>query len=434
MTNEPIENTDNQDLLTAFTPASLVRAAIRAVPAVKWALAVGAIATLVGIVLGFQIEPRIAVFGTIISLGLMTIMVVFAALTKTRTSALRLPVLCLTWVSIFLISATAALLFTSYFFNWPRSLTSLAISVSDAPVVRVQRGAKLTFADLPQSSIGPIEFDRSSFNLASAIVKAPSLRLEASTLDLRNSEGRLFLKFARLEILQGSTVIVGNRDVTIVVGELVGSGGKIRSYLNGEGDGQPGADATAIGQQGFAGANGQNAGNVQIIVLGSASGATRIELSGGQGGIGGSGGIGVQGAPGATGVPSSSSLFDCRRGGGQGERGHAGQSGAVGGQGGKGGNGGNLTVVVSEGAQVSSGAFDFSGKGGIGARGGAGGVGGAGGPGGAGGRGSTHCHGGANGPQGEIGPNGPNGTDGIAGTDGSLNSIKVSAEELSNVI
>src|ERR1043166_1262904 len=78
-------------------PMKILREAIRAVPAVKYALGVAGIIAVVAIVKSFGIGPQFAVFGAIITLVLMVALVVFAKLTTTAPRHFKLPVLVLMW-------------------------------------------------------------------------------------------------------------------------------------------------------------------------------------------------------------------------------------------------------------------------------------------------------------------------------------------------
>ncbi|MEK7875520.1 MAG: tetratricopeptide repeat protein, partial [Pseudomonadota bacterium] len=106
------------------SPLTVLREAMKAVPAVKYALGVAGIAAAVAIVAGFQIDYRVAVFGTIIMVGLMFVLVVLSKLTGQATAAFHMAGLVATLAFILLTIATASLLLTSYFFTWPRSLES----------------------------------------------------------------------------------------------------------------------------------------------------------------------------------------------------------------------------------------------------------------------------------------------------------------------
>lgn len=107
-------------------PLTLLRAAIQQVPAVKYALAVGGVAAVVAIVLlGWKVDPRVAVFGTLIAFIFMVVMVIFAALAKVKGSALRIPALFLAWAFLILTVVVAGLFASCAFFDKPKSLECL---------------------------------------------------------------------------------------------------------------------------------------------------------------------------------------------------------------------------------------------------------------------------------------------------------------------
>jgi hypothetical protein len=104
------------------TPSSFVREAIKAVPAVKYAVGIGGIVAVVAIVESFRISYLIATFGAVVMLVLMTVLVVFAGLAGQGQKNLKLPMLVFTWFSILLAMATALALFGSVFGGWPIDL------------------------------------------------------------------------------------------------------------------------------------------------------------------------------------------------------------------------------------------------------------------------------------------------------------------------
>lgn len=106
-----------------LSPFRILKEAIKAVPAVKYALGVAGVASVIAIVAGFKVDYRIAVFGTIIMIALMLLLLVFsnAASPKNKRS-LRLPSLVLTWSFLLLIIFSTTLLATSFFFSWPQEL------------------------------------------------------------------------------------------------------------------------------------------------------------------------------------------------------------------------------------------------------------------------------------------------------------------------
>jgi hypothetical protein len=103
----------------------VLRESIRAVPAMRYALAVAGILAVVGMVGAFKISPQMAVFGAIITLVLMVAMLIFARLTKTASRHFLIPATIMMWAFLFVTVASAFLLFTSAFFQWPRGLREL---------------------------------------------------------------------------------------------------------------------------------------------------------------------------------------------------------------------------------------------------------------------------------------------------------------------
>lgn len=103
----------------------ILRESIKAVPAMKYALAVAGLLAVVAMAGAFKLSPSTAVLGTVITLVLMVAMVIFARLTKTAPRHFLLPVKIMMWAFLVVTVATACLLFTSAFFQWPRGLREL---------------------------------------------------------------------------------------------------------------------------------------------------------------------------------------------------------------------------------------------------------------------------------------------------------------------
>jgi hypothetical protein len=106
----------------AISPGKVLKDAIKAVPAVKYALGIAGIVAAIAIVKGFEIDFRIAVFGTVIMLVLMTVLVIFAKAAASAAVGFVGPATVLTWFSLLLVIGTATLLFWSVFFKWPVDL------------------------------------------------------------------------------------------------------------------------------------------------------------------------------------------------------------------------------------------------------------------------------------------------------------------------
>ena len=96
-----------------------VREAIKAVPAVKWALGVGGIASVIAIVAAFGLDVRLAAIGVVVMIPLMTLLVVFARAATLSSRAMRLPALVLAWFVLVAFMAASIGLLTSVFFDRP---------------------------------------------------------------------------------------------------------------------------------------------------------------------------------------------------------------------------------------------------------------------------------------------------------------------------
>ncbi|HEX4954509.1 MAG TPA: hypothetical protein VF017_14045 [Thermoanaerobaculia bacterium] len=105
-----------------MTPSTAIHQAVRAVPAVKWALGVGGLIAAIAIVFSWRIDARVAIFGTIVMLVLMTVLVIFARLTTLPARHIALPAIVFTWFALLLVIATATVLFLSVFFRKPIDL------------------------------------------------------------------------------------------------------------------------------------------------------------------------------------------------------------------------------------------------------------------------------------------------------------------------
>lgn len=115
------------------SPIEVLREAIRAVPAVRYALGVAGILAAVALIGGFGLDAKTTVFGALGMLMLMVVLVVFARLTKTAPRHFVAPMLVLMWSVLLITVASAALLFTAVFFDWPRPLSQILVKPAPAP-------------------------------------------------------------------------------------------------------------------------------------------------------------------------------------------------------------------------------------------------------------------------------------------------------------
>lgn len=121
----------------SISPIGILKDAQESIPAVKYAAGVAGVAAVVAIVAGFQLDYRIAVFGTIIVFGLMFLLVIFSSfVSHSGASAVMLATFA-AWSFLLLTVAASLFLVTSYFFSWPRSIESYIddrVSKEDQPV------------------------------------------------------------------------------------------------------------------------------------------------------------------------------------------------------------------------------------------------------------------------------------------------------------
>jgi hypothetical protein len=119
---EPDRPITSESLSSAIGPISILKQAITRVPALKYALGIAGIAAALAIIKTLITDLRLALFGIILMLVLMTVLFIFAKLTSFAAKEIRLPAIALLWFSLVLTITTASFLFTSVFFNWPINL------------------------------------------------------------------------------------------------------------------------------------------------------------------------------------------------------------------------------------------------------------------------------------------------------------------------
>jgi ABC-type phosphate/phosphonate transport system substrate-binding protein len=126
-------------------PFRILRDAIKAVPAVKYALGVAGIAATVAIVFSLGIRPEVALWGVLVTFVLMAILVVFAKLSAMPGTPFRLPALVLTWYSLAQLIVATGLMNSSVFFKWPLDLSSLIVRPPLGNLLQSQETVFLAF-------------------------------------------------------------------------------------------------------------------------------------------------------------------------------------------------------------------------------------------------------------------------------------------------
>lgn len=104
------------------SPLTIIRDAMKAVPQVKWALAVAALVSVVALVYGFNLDPRVAFVGTIAILCLMGVFVVFARMAALDAKVMRAPAVVFTWFVLLTFMLFVAFIASSIFFDQPLPL------------------------------------------------------------------------------------------------------------------------------------------------------------------------------------------------------------------------------------------------------------------------------------------------------------------------
>jgi hypothetical protein len=110
-------------------PFGLLTAAIRAVPAVKWALGVAGVAAALALSTSFIGSMSAALLGSLAMVGLMTLLVIFAAMSRLGP-LVKAPALVLTWTVLILTSLSSLLTFSCIFFEWPKKFPELVASLT----------------------------------------------------------------------------------------------------------------------------------------------------------------------------------------------------------------------------------------------------------------------------------------------------------------
>lgn len=115
-----------------FPPLKVLREAIRAVPAVRYALGISGLLAVIALAFASRIGPQVAVLGTLVMMVLMTMLVIFARLTTLAKKKIAFPALIFTWFVLIQVIATATVLFSSVFFGKPVDLKHWVVVTADA--------------------------------------------------------------------------------------------------------------------------------------------------------------------------------------------------------------------------------------------------------------------------------------------------------------
>jgi hypothetical protein len=135
-------------------PIKVLKEAIKAVPFVRYALGVAGIGAAVMITLGLLKDPKIAFFGIVIMLGLMSVLAVFS---KVARNIPRILGLVLIWSVTLLFIGILVSLVTSFVFGVPATLATYLwgpshLSVTPTPTATASPSPDLTIKNIPTTS------------------------------------------------------------------------------------------------------------------------------------------------------------------------------------------------------------------------------------------------------------------------------------------
>lgn len=105
----------------------IIKEGTKAIPATKYAIGIAGLVATVALIVSFNIDIRIAIWGTLILIGLMILLVIFAKLSKTASVEFKLPVRIIMWSFTFLFIFISILLTTSVFFRFPVDLQFILV-------------------------------------------------------------------------------------------------------------------------------------------------------------------------------------------------------------------------------------------------------------------------------------------------------------------
>jgi hypothetical protein len=135
MSDQPPENRGKGSL----NPLTILKDAVKAVPAMKYALAVLGLVAVVAIVSLWRVKYEVAIFGAVIILGLMVPVLVFAKLTKVAPKYFLGPARAFLWAFVILTIVAGTCLFTAAAFKQPPALYELIFAKSGRPAPLADR-------------------------------------------------------------------------------------------------------------------------------------------------------------------------------------------------------------------------------------------------------------------------------------------------------
>jgi hypothetical protein len=193
-----------------LNPYRILQDAIRAVPALKYGLAVLALVAIVALASLLRVDPLNAVFGSIVIIVLMVAVLVFARVATLNTSTTRIPALIFLWAFVLLTVLMASCLVSAALFRWPSSLSILLFGKPTSWLQKQNQLEYLLTDPTPQQQ--PLILPHAEFEKIAATLKeivfleglgqatfASKLKYEGVTLEVRQIAEALLKQVSSLK-------------------------------------------------------------------------------------------------------------------------------------------------------------------------------------------------------------------------------------------
>lgn len=115
----------------SLSPIAILRAAIKNVPALKYAFGVLGLVAVLSIIASFRVDYRVALFGSFFLMVLMICLLIFAKMSTWSGNAFKIPGLVFLWFALLLGMTGSCLLMSSVFFSKPVDLQHLLPTRTD---------------------------------------------------------------------------------------------------------------------------------------------------------------------------------------------------------------------------------------------------------------------------------------------------------------
>ncbi len=105
-------------------PIDVIKAAIKAVPQIKYGIAVLGLIVIISLIPSYVKDFAVAFYGCIALIILMILVFIFQRVTQINANKIEKPVLLIIWVFACSLSLALILIGSSFFFQWPKNFTN----------------------------------------------------------------------------------------------------------------------------------------------------------------------------------------------------------------------------------------------------------------------------------------------------------------------